>query len=366
MFTRPDSPGNAVEDEGPAPRLTVRADTARIDFLFKKVENPRQRAARQATDDHGHDQVAKKAFARAPALSGKQIINVSRFSAHLANDRISLRYKPLVCQLLAAVMSGKLCAILAVLLLAASAGAQNAVPVAQLLGVTRQIVVVTASDWKATTGWMRRFERTDRGWEINGPPFRVVLGRGGLGWGLGMHPLPQTGPQKAEGDGRSPAGIFRLPYAFGYAAPDSVREIKLPYIQFTASVECVDDTNSSYYNIIVNRQSVTAPDWKSSEKMRMSDDEYRLGIFVEHNSSPAQPGAGSCVFMHIWKGPDHPTSGCTAMSVGAMESLLGWLDALSHPVLVQLPEEEYQQFQGEWQLPHLQFTNSPAAGTTNF
>jgi D-alanyl-D-alanine dipeptidase len=263
-------------------------------------------------------------------------------------------------------MPCKCCAILAVLLLAALANAQNADSVRESLAVSQQMVVVTAADWKATNGWLRRFERNDQGWQVNGAPLRVVLGRSGLGWGRGEHPLPQAGPQKKEGDGRSPAGLFLLPYAFGYAASDSVREIKLPYVQCTASLECVDDTNSSYYNVIVDRRSVGAPDWSSSEKMRMSDDEYRLGIFVKHNSSPAQPGAGSCIFMHIWKGPDVPTSGCTAMSAGGMERLLGWLDAKAHPVLLQLPVSEYQRFQTAWHLPLLQFTNAPAAGNPSF
>lgn len=255
-------------------------------------------------------------------------------------------------------MSCKSCVILAVLLLAASASAQNAVPVRESLGISQQMVVVTASNWTATVGWLWRFERNDAGWEIDGPPFQVVLGRGGLGWGRGLHPLPQSGPQKQEGDGRSPAGIFLLPYAFGYAPPDSVREIKLPYVQCTASLECVDDTNSSHYNIILDRRSAGALDWQHSEKMRLGDDEYRLGIFVANNSSQAQSGAGSCVFLNIWKGPDFPTSGCTAMSAGAMESLLGWLDAKAHPLLVQLPYAEYQRFQVAWQLPRLKFTIS--------
>jgi L,D-peptidoglycan transpeptidase YkuD (ErfK/YbiS/YcfS/YnhG family) len=262
-------------------------------------------------------------------------------------------------------MPCKSCAILAFLFLAASANAQSDIPVLQALALSRQMVVVTASNWTATTGWLRRFERSGQGWQDTGPPFPVVLGRGGLGWGRGLHPLRLSGPQKREGDGKSPAGIFLLPYAFGYAAPDSVPEIKLQYVQCTASLECVDDTNSSHYNLVVDRHVVDAPDWKSSEKMRMSDDEYRLGIFVAHNSSPVIPGAGSCVFMHIWKGPELPTSGCTAMSAGVMESLLGWLDTQARPVLVQLPDEEYKRFQMDWQLPPLQFSNAPAAPGTN-
>jgi D-alanyl-D-alanine dipeptidase len=250
---------------------------------------------------------------------------------------------------------------LAVLFLTVSASAQNAAAMRGLLAASKQMVVVNAADWDATNGWLRRFERTAEGWQIDEPPFRVMLGRSGLGWGIGVHPPRQPGPQKKEGDGKSPAGIFRLTYAFGYAAPDTVREIKLPYVQCTASVECVDDPNSSFYNIIKDRLSVTAPDWKSSEKMRLSDDRYRLGIFVDHNPPPAQSGAGSCIFLHIWKRPDVPTSGCTAMSDGAIESLLGWLEPHAVPLLVQLPEAEYARFQMPWMLPPLQFTNAPAA-----
>jgi D-alanyl-D-alanine dipeptidase len=243
------------------------------------------------------------------------------------------------------------------LLLAASAKSQDQGGDLELLGLSQQMVVVTSSDWKSTTGFLRRFERTDNGWQMDGPVLPIVLGRGGLGWGRGAQPPSQPGPQKREGDGRSPAGIFPLTYAFGYADPDSVREIKLPYVQCTSTLECVDDTNSSYYNIIVDRRTVSKPDWKSSEKMHMTNDEYRLGIFVANNSEPAKPGYGSCVFMHIWKSPQTPTSGCTAMSPGAIESLLGWLDARNHPVLVQFPEAEYQRVQKAWRLPDLVNTN---------
>jgi D-alanyl-D-alanine dipeptidase len=184
----------------------------------------------------------------------------------------------------------------------------------------------------------------------------VAVGRNGLGWGRGLtNPPVSSDPQKKEGDGRSPAGVFRLTYAFGYAAPDQARAIKLPYIQCTDTVECVDDTNSTFYNIIKDRNKVAKVDWKSSEKMRMGDDEYKYGVFIAHNTDPAEPGAGSCVFMHIWKAPGHPTSGCTAMSLGGLESVLGWLDPRANPVLVQLPQEEYSRRQAHWLLPAIPF-----------
>jgi D-alanyl-D-alanine dipeptidase len=250
-------------------------------------------------------------------------------------------------------MPCKICAIVASCLLPLFLNAQQSLP--EMLSPSSQMVVVTTKDWTSTDGTLRRFERTERAWQQIGPAIPVVVGRNGLGWGRGLTNPPSSGPQKKEGDGRSPAGVFSLTYAFGYAPAAEVREIKLPYIQCTSSVECVDDTNSSSYNIIVDRRSVAKVDWKSSEKMQKSDDEYKLGVFVAHNASPTVPGAGSCVFLHIWKEPGQPTSGSTAMSIGGIESLLGWLDARSNPVLVQLPEEEYRQKQKPWTLPAIQF-----------
>lgn len=253
-------------------------------------------------------------------------------------------------------MQCKICAVTALCLFSFWMKAQENPPLLETLSSSSQMIVVVTKDWTATEGELRRFDRAEHGWQQIGVSIPVVVGRAGLGWGRGLtNPPPSSDPQKREGDGRSPAGIFRLAYAFGYAPPDQVPEIKLPYVQCTESVECVDDTNSSYYNIIKDRHSLGKVDWKSSEKMRMGDDEYKLGVFIAHNTAPTVPGAGSCVFMHIWKAPGHPTSGCTAMSIGGLESLLGWLDPRSNPVLVQLPQEEYTKQQLPWLLPAIQF-----------
>ena len=38
----------------------------------------------------------------------------------------------------------------------------------------------------------------------------VSVGRNGAAWGLGLHAAQPQGPQKQEGDGRAPAGVFTL------------------------------------------------------------------------------------------------------------------------------------------------------------
>jgi L,D-peptidoglycan transpeptidase YkuD (ErfK/YbiS/YcfS/YnhG family) len=82
------------------------------------------------------------------------------------------------------------------------------------------------------------------------------------------------------------------------------------------------------------------------------DPAYEVGFVIEHNANGA-PGAGSCIFGHLWKSPDSTTAGCTAMAPASMETLLRWLDADRRPVFVLLPAAEYQRLQSAWKLPAL-------------
>ena len=126
----------------------------------------------------------------------------------------------------------------------------------------------------------------------------------------------------------------------------------MPYVPLTPAVECVDDTNSKFYNRVVDRGTV-APDWTSSEHMLRSDELYRWGVVVDHNSNPARPGAGSCIFLHIWRGPGQGTVGCTAMPQEQLETMLGWLDPARKPLLVQMPEQQYRSLHKKLGLPAL-------------
>src|SRR5262249_3777623 len=149
----------------------------------------------------------------------------------------------------------------------------------------------------------------DGKWQPVGDKTAIVIGKSGLGWDNLVEPAPAGAPIKKEGDGRSPAGIFTLGQSFGYASSSS--DTKLPYLSLTDSIECVDDATSQSYNQVVDRQQIPHPDWSSSEKMRTVD-VYKEGLEVNYNSEHVA-GAGSCIFMHIWRGPGRGTAGCTAM-----------------------------------------------------
>ena len=79
---------------------------------------------------------------------------------------------------------------------------------------------------------------------------------------------------------------------------------------------------------------------------------YRWGAVVAHNLDQV-PGAGSCIFLHVWEGAGVPTAGCTAMPEAEMLRLVRWLDRNKNPLLVQLPAAEYRRLRDAWKLPDL-------------
>jgi D-alanyl-D-alanine dipeptidase len=161
-------------------------------------------------------------------------------------------------------------------------------------------------------------------------------------------PASRDGPLKREGDGRSPAGVFALGAAHGYA-PASELRLHVPYAQATPAHHCVDDPRSAHYNRIVSSAEV-ATDWRSSERMRRDDDGYELAIEIEHNHTPVTAAHGSCIFLHVWAGPDRPVLGCTALASEPLHEIARWLRP-NAAVLVALPRAEHRALQRTWGLP---------------
>jgi L,D-peptidoglycan transpeptidase YkuD (ErfK/YbiS/YcfS/YnhG family) len=214
---------------------------------------------------------------------------------------------------------------------------------------SRQLVLSICRNWDGTSAEVRRYERSlaDLRWSAVGRPMDAALGTNGLAWGRGLQPNVMPGPVKREGDGRSPAGVFSLRSATGYAAKPPAGT-QLPYQRATEFLHCVDDPASPHYNQLVD-DTRTAKDWSSAEDMRRADDLYRLVVWVGHNDAGAEPGAGSCIFLHI-KGSS-TTAGCTAFDAYDMEELFRWLDPSAQPVLVQLPADVWNGVRRAWDLP---------------
>lgn len=250
---------------------------------------------------------------------------------------------------------GRLGCLLLSAALAPVAGAATAESAAKPWADAHQLVLVVTPDWNADHGTLRTFTRTADGWHAEQAAAAVTIGKTGAAWGLGLNPAQHGGPLKHEGDGRSPAGVFRIGEAFGYAATAATA---LPYRALSATDYCVDVSGATHYNRIVDEKVVGAAAVKgSTEPMRRDlhfhgDQHYRLGFVIDQNPQD-KPQGGSCIFAHLWDSPTDATVGCTAMPAALMQSLLAWLQPKENPVFVLLPHAEYLRLRAVWKLPAL-------------
>jgi L,D-peptidoglycan transpeptidase YkuD (ErfK/YbiS/YcfS/YnhG family) len=197
--------------------------------------------------------------------------------------------------------------------------AASADPVlAELPASCSQAIVVAAAapSWRAL---VTAFERGEGGWRVRWSA-PAVVGRSGI----------VAAAQKREGDGGTPAGVHTIGPAFGYAPTVATR---LAYRQATARDWWIDDPASPAYNTWVTNDGKPVV---SAEAMRRDDGQYELGAVLGWNTDPVASGRGSAIFLHVWNGPDEPTSGCVALAREHVASLLAWLDAAAAPCAVVL------------------------------
>jgi len=224
------------------------------------------------------------------------------------------------------------------------------IPIPSTLKQSHQLILVTTKNWNATQGKLQYFQRENTAWHAISKPFKIFVGQTGLAWDANYRKFNLIGPYKTEGDYKSPAGAFGLKYSFGFAQTKD-KKIKLKYIPLKNSSVCVADSSSKYYNQIIDREKVAAIDWQNQEIMR-GFKQYKYGIVVDYNRPNAQPYYGSCIFVHIWSQPNSiGTAGCTSMSEKNLKKLLYWLDPSDNPVIVQLPQQQYELLKKSWELP---------------
>ena len=140
--------------------------------------------------------------------------------------------------------------------------------------------------------------------------FPFSLGRGGI----------VSAEAKREGDGATPAGVMRV-VGMLYR-PDRIAPPQ-PWAEPIGPADLwSDDPRDEDYN-----QLVRAPYPFSHEKLRRADPMYDLALVTDWNYPIAQPGKGSAIFVHQWRGPHRKTAGCLAFS----RADLHWIAARVQP-----------------------------------
>lgn len=229
--------------------------------------------------------------------------------------------------------------------------------VKERIGSSKHLIVTTTPSWSAPAGELVLYERGDDGWSKALGPMPANVGENGMGWGRGLtqQPAEADAPTKVEGDGKATAGIFEVGMAYGYA--DAPPEgVTIPYEKLTKQTYCVYDTKAERYNQVFDWPADKEKSWEKAETMRRDDDQYSLLLTIRHNElngEPAdiEPGAGSCIFLHVWSGEEQPTVGCTSVEGEELVKLLAEIDAPEQTLFVQFPRPVYQRLARQLDLP---------------
>ena len=133
------------------------------------------------------------------------------------------------------------------------------------------------------------------------------LGRGGI----------VAADAKREGDLASAAGRWRL--LGGYWRADRLARpaTPLPLAPLGPRQGWAEDPEDPRYNMAVRH-----PHEFPADRMRRGDPLYDICIVTDHNRAPVVPGAGSAIFVHLWRGPRRPTAGCVAFRRPDLEWIL--------------------------------------------
>ncbi len=132
-----------------------------------------------------------------------------------------------------------------------------------------------------------------------------------------------------EGDGKTPLGCY--PIRFGLYRPDriSLPATGLVFHALEPEDGWCDAPDDPAYN-----RFVRLPHAASAEKLWRESPVYDVIVILGHNDSPAVPGLGSAIFLHIARDNYQPTEGCVAIAREDMLALLPGLTAHSRMDIV--------------------------------
>jgi L,D-peptidoglycan transpeptidase YkuD (ErfK/YbiS/YcfS/YnhG family) len=210
------------------------------------------------------------------------------------------------------------------------------------IGDARQVVVVTAADWRTSHARLQAWRLDAQGvWHQ-----RLAALPARLGWN-GFVP----GTRRVQSSGETPAGTYGLLRGFGLQDPG---EVRLPYRVVRPGMWWpYDPKDARTYNVMQWRRPTDAR-WRTSwaEHLVGYRTQYRYSVVLDFNlpgpivrtatgqritEQPADTTMGGGIFLHV--NGRGPTAGCVSTTAPVMRRLLRWLDPAAHPVIAMGPRE---------------------------
>jgi L,D-peptidoglycan transpeptidase YkuD (ErfK/YbiS/YcfS/YnhG family) len=221
---------------------------------------------------------------------------------------------------------------------------------AGLLSGSLQLVLVTAPGWGDSAGQVQRYRRAlaTLAWEKVGSSSPCVLGKAGLAAAGNFAGRPGTWPEKKDGDGKTPAGIFAPAQAFGFKSEGQARGmgLKLPYAEVGESLICVSDPKSPQFGKLAASGGSRTP---RGVNLTKAGEANKWGLLLGAYNQGQTPGP--CLLLHMWDEPGKPTGGDIGCHEARMLELLAWLDPSANPAVAIVPAGELDTVRAAWGLP---------------
>ena len=205
-------------------------------------------------------------------------------------------------------------------------------------GITdsKQVVLVTAKSWNATTGTVRTFEKRNKTWAETHSSTKANLGYGGL----------VSGNKRKQRTGKTPTGTYAIKWAFGIK-PDPGASLKYTKVD-SDDAWTYNPRVPSTYNIFQTSNKKWLSYGNYVERLTTYGKQYNYVAVVDFNlpkgkitqganginrtDESANTARGGGIFLHVSNGKN--TAGCIAVPQKFMKNVLRWLDPKKNPVIV--------------------------------
>jgi L,D-peptidoglycan transpeptidase YkuD (ErfK/YbiS/YcfS/YnhG family) len=211
-----------------------------------------------------------------------------------------------------------------VVMLASSAGAPTgstagcATNLPKSTGAATQVITVEVARARTTFASLRLWQRAGSCWTAASPAWRARVGHNGVS------------AHKREGDGTTPAGIYRIGRVVYGIAPNP--GTRLAYHRLTCGDWWDEDPRSPTYNTFQHVACGARPPFAgSSEALWKATVAYQRFAVIQFNASPVVPGRGSAIFLHDDTG--RPTNGCVSLPPAELDRTLRWLRPAPAPLI---------------------------------
>ncbi|MBY8976514.1 L,D-transpeptidase family protein [Rhodobacteraceae bacterium NNCM2] len=123
-------------------------------------------------------------------------------------------------------------------------------------------------------------------------------------------------PVKREGDGVTPTGRYQLLWYFWRADRLMPPATELPGLPLGPRQGWSEAPEDPAYNA-----PILHPHDFAADRMARGDALYDICVVTDQNIA-REPGAGSAIFVHLWRKPRHPTAGCVSFRRSDLEWIL--------------------------------------------